>query len=367
MAPLALLDVLADVPDPRSRHGRRHPLAAMLALTVLAMLRGCKGPTAIAQFGRDHGAALAHALGFRRGKTPAPSCFCELFSRLAATAFETALSRWVASRTPAAEPTESQPVSLDGKTLRGSRDGEAPGHHLVAAYAHRHQAVLAQIRVDAKTNEHKAALELLGILPVRGKVILGDAMFCQRDLCEQIVARGGDYLFTVKGNPSGLEKDIAAGFGFEADARRIAAAFSPGGPAARAGAGTHPCGEGSRAGGEADGADDFPSDAAPEVAGVGARVGDHAGADGTGGGDRGGGLRDDESVGGTGRRGASRGPGAVALGDGERFALRAGRDAGGGWLPGAQGFRAAGARRSAQCDHPLAGGRGVAQSCRRDS
>src|SRR5437773_3705614 len=191
MAPLSLLDALAVVPDPRSRHGRRHPLLAILSLTVLAMLRGCKGPTAIAQFGRDHGVELAHALGFLRGKTPAPSCLSDLFSALDADAFEAALSRWVASRLPPADAAAPQPLSLDGKTLRGSRDGATPGQHLVAAYAHEHHAVLAQIKVDAKTNEHKAALELLGIQPVQGRVVLGDAMFCQRDLCEQIVGRGG--------------------------------------------------------------------------------------------------------------------------------------------------------------------------------
>jgi hypothetical protein len=228
MAPLSLLEALATVPDPRSRHGQRHPLQAILALTVLAMLRGCKGPTAIAQFGRDHGVALAHALGFRRRKTPAPSCLSDLYRDLDAAAFEAALSRWIAARIPPpAETTDKQPVSFDGKTLRGSRDGEAPGHHLVAAYAHAQQAVLAQIRVDAKTNEHKAALELLGILPVKGRVVLGDAIFCQRDVCARITEQGGDYLFTVKGNQLGLERDIAAGFGFEAAARQIAAAFSP--------------------------------------------------------------------------------------------------------------------------------------------
>lgn len=228
MAPLSLLEALADVPDPRSRHGRRHPLSAILSLTVLAMLRGCKGPTAISQFGRDHGVALAHALGFRRGKTPAPSCLSDLYGALDAVAFEAALRRWIASRVPPPKPgADKQAVSLDGKTLRGSRDGEAPGHHLVSAYVHEHQAVLAQIRVDAKTNEHKAALELLGILPVQGRVVLGDAIFCQRDVCEKIITQGGDYLFTVKGNQLGLERDIAAGFGFEAAARSIAAAFSP--------------------------------------------------------------------------------------------------------------------------------------------
>ena len=233
MATLSLLEVLAEVPDPRSRRGRRHPLPALLALTVLAMLRGCKGPTAIAQFGRDHGIALAHALGFTRGLTPVASCLCDLFARLDAVAFEAALSRWVRSRTQpdASEqpsPTSAkEPLSFDGKTLRGSRDGEVPGQHLVAAYAPLVEAVLAQVRVDAKTNEHKAALQLLGILPVRGRIVTGDAIFCQRDICQEIIDQGGDYLFFVKENQPGLRADIAAGFGHEAAARSVAAAFSP--------------------------------------------------------------------------------------------------------------------------------------------
>src|SRR5215216_45042 len=122
---LSLIEVLAEVPDPRSRHGRVHPLPAILALTVLAMLRGCKGPVAIAQFGRDYGTPLAHALGFTRGKTPGASCLSELYSRLDAVAFEAALARWVRSRVAApgaggpgqqAGP-EKEPVSIDGKTL----------------------------------------------------------------------------------------------------------------------------------------------------------------------------------------------------------------------------------------------------------
>src|SRR4051794_6521786 len=101
LAGLSLREVLAEVPDPRSRHGRRHPLPSLLALIVLAMLRGCKGPAAIAQFGRDHGTPLAHALGFTRGKTPAASWICRLLARLDAAAFEAALARWIESRSPA--------------------------------------------------------------------------------------------------------------------------------------------------------------------------------------------------------------------------------------------------------------------------
>ena len=223
-APLALLDILAHIPDPRDPRGTRHPLSAILSLTVLAMLTGVKSLAGIAQFGRDKGSTLAHALGFRRGKTPAKSTFSELFRALDINAFEAALSRWVLSRLP---PGEERVVSLDGKTLRGSTDAAVPGQHLVAAYLPQAKAVLAQIRVDAKTNEHKAALQLLGILPLAGTVFIGDALFCQRDLCATIRAGGGDYLFFVKDNQPSLSVDIGAGIGYETQARSLATAFSP--------------------------------------------------------------------------------------------------------------------------------------------
>jgi hypothetical protein len=223
-SPLSLLAVLAQVPDPRSPHGRRHPLSAILSLAVLAMLSGAKGYQAIAQFGRDKGAALAYALGFRRGKTPAKSTFSVLFRILDVQAFEDALSRWIACRLPEGQP---KAISLDGKTARGSRDGEVPGQHLVAAYSAEAQAVLAQIKVDAKTNEHKAALKLLGILPVKGNIITGDALFCQRDFCAGIIEAGGDYVFTVKDNQPSLVIDIGAGLAYQEQAQRRAAAFSP--------------------------------------------------------------------------------------------------------------------------------------------
>ncbi len=223
MSCLTLPEVLAALPDPRGRHGRRHPLPAVLGLVTLGLLLGRRSLDAIAQLGRNYGAPLAHALGFRRAKTPSKSTLSRTLRRLDVQALEEALGRWVGSRLPP----EADVLALDGKTLRGSRDGDIPGQHLVAAYAPHVQAVLAQIRVDAKTNEHKAALRLLGILPLKGKVVTGDAMFCQRDFCAAVLEAGGDYVLTVKANQPGLEVDVAAGFAFEAAARSVAAAFSP--------------------------------------------------------------------------------------------------------------------------------------------
>ena len=268
--PLSLLETLAQVPDPRHPKGIRHPLSAILSLTVLAMLTGCKSYTAIAQFGRDKGFALAHLLGFRRGKTPTKSTLSVLFRALDVAAFEAALSRWITPRLP--ESTQLH-ICLDGKTARGSRDGDVPGHHLVAAYVPVAQAVLSQLRVDAKTNEHKAALELLGIVPMKGCLFTGDAMFCQRDVCVKIIAGEGDYLFTVKDNQPSLAEDIRSGLAFDAQKRRQQAAFPPlRGAAATTGIGGANGGQRARPRGGPDAATDDHADQTPGLGRIEARV-----------------------------------------------------------------------------------------------
>lgn len=220
---LSLQDAFARIPDPRSPHGRRFPLVPILSLLTLAFLMGRTSVAAALQLGTDFGPALILALGFPRAVLPAPSTLSRFLRRLDADAVEAAIATWIQDRLPP----DIDLLSLDGKTVRGSREGEVPGQHLVAAYAPQVEAVVAQLRVDAKTNEHKAALRLLGILPLQGKVVTGDAMFCQRDLAAAIVDAGGDYVFVVKDNQPGVALDIDAGFAFETAARSIAAAFSP--------------------------------------------------------------------------------------------------------------------------------------------
>jgi hypothetical protein len=221
MSTVSLMDALAEVPDPRDPRGRRHPLTAILGLTVVAVLSGMKSLEAIAQFGRDHGKGLAFALGFRRAKTPVKSRLSTLFRRLDIAAVEAALSRWLASRHAAGWAV----VTLDGKTLKGSAAGDAPGVHLLAAYAPQAAAVLGQLRVDAKTNEHKAALRLLGIVPpLQGAVVTADAMFTHRDVCAAIRARGGDYVLPVKDNQATLQADLRTALDDGADGSPLPAA-----------------------------------------------------------------------------------------------------------------------------------------------
>ena len=98
--------------------------------------------------------------------------------------------------------------SLDGKTLCGTLRPFTRAVHLLSAVDHQTGFVLSPCRVDEKTHEHKAALTLLKTLVLEGRVVVGDAMFCQRDLCQQVIDSGGDYLVAVKENQPQLLREI---------------------------------------------------------------------------------------------------------------------------------------------------------------
>lgn len=205
---VSLWDAFAEVPDPREASGRRHPLPAILTLTSVAILSGCRSLYAIAQFGRDRGSEFARELGFTREQTPCCATLHYLFRELDRAAFETALRRWLAGQ----QEHGWRAVSIDGKTLRGTQGHEVAGVHLLAAYAHDAKLVLDQIPVDAKTNEHKAALELLNLIPLKNKIVIGDALFCQRELSRKISRKGGDWIWPVKANQPELHAALELAF-----------------------------------------------------------------------------------------------------------------------------------------------------------
>jgi hypothetical protein len=179
----SLYEVLAEIPDPRHPRGTVYPLASVLTLVAVAMLCGGRSLTAIAQWGRD-GSHLAPLLGFsRRTKddtgygTPCPSELHTLLAALPAAAFEAALTREILAR--GVTDLGQRVAAPDGKTLRGPQGHQLPGVHLLAAYCHDVEAVIAQLAVPGKTNEHKAALELLKLIPLKRTLATGDAAFTQ--------------------------------------------------------------------------------------------------------------------------------------------------------------------------------------------
>jgi hypothetical protein len=208
-ADISLMELLEGLKDPRAARGKRHPLPALLGLAVVAMLAGMTSYEAIVQYGKERGWEFLKLLGFTTRWGLCKATYSRVFRRIDAADFEARVGRWIRGRLG---PDEAPHIAIDGKAARGSRDGEAPAVHLVSAYAPEVKAVLAQLRVDAKTNEHKAALELLGVLPLERKVVTGDAMFTHRDVCAAVIDGGGDYVLPVKDNQPTLARDIAAAF-----------------------------------------------------------------------------------------------------------------------------------------------------------
>lgn len=205
----SLYSILAQLPDARKARGKLYSLPSLLTMTVAATLCGCKTLTAVAQWGRDYNHLLGQ-LGFtkRKGDRFRSPCFGELstvYSALDADAFEGALRRWL--QADGTGPV----VAIDGKCLRGSRDGAVPGVHLVSALDRDARSVLAQVPIGG-TNEAKAALVLLRLIPLDGVVVTGDAAFTQRDFCQQVIDAGGDYFLPVKDNQPELKDAIATGF-----------------------------------------------------------------------------------------------------------------------------------------------------------
>lgn len=184
---MTLREVLEQVRDPRSRHGRRHPLGAVLALAVCAMLCGARSLYAISQWGRDQGMPLAQALGFTRPQTPSVATLHRVFGRLDREALERLVGQWFQEH----GLEQGEALALDGKTLRGIHGEELPGVHLIAAYAHQTGLVVGQQAVREKGNELGAVLALLEHLPLCERVVTGDAQFTQRELSGRIVAKGG--------------------------------------------------------------------------------------------------------------------------------------------------------------------------------
>jgi hypothetical protein len=212
-AEISLFEAFKQVRDPRKRRGVRHPFHALLTLAATAFLSGVRSVNAIGDFGRDH-PELAEPLGFTRDSLPCQGTFHYLFKALDIEAFEAALRQWALAL---CEPAGARRiVHIDGKSLRGSRRSANDCVHLLSAYCDQSGAVLAQMEVGDKTNEPKAALELLRLIPMKGTVVTGDAIFTQRDLSEQIIQAGGAYFWTVKDNQKTLRAEIDATFDGEA-------------------------------------------------------------------------------------------------------------------------------------------------------
>jgi predicted transposase YbfD/YdcC len=202
---VVFLDYFRDLPDPRQQGKVIYPLDEVLLLCLLAVLGGADTFADIARFGEKKIELLRRFRPFRDG-TPAHDHLGDIFATLDAEQFQRCFVAWVAVVTSA----PAEVIAIDGKTLRRSyqKKGAKAPIHMVSAFAARQRLVLGQVKVAEKSNEIVAIPALLDMMVIESAIVTIDAMGCQREIAQKILAKKADYVLALKGNQGTLREDI---------------------------------------------------------------------------------------------------------------------------------------------------------------
>jgi predicted transposase YbfD/YdcC len=203
-----------DLEDPRSTVNRLHPLSSVLVISLLAVLAGAGGPTAIAAWAATKQDLLTRVLDLPHG-IPGKDVFRRVLMALQPVVFQACFVNWLkALRDAAAVATGvDRPVfAVDGKTARRSHDRKngLGALHCVSVWASEYGLSLGQVACAEKSNEITAIPELLRLVDIKGAIITIDAMGTQKAIAAQIIEGEADYLLALKGNQGSLHESVIA-------------------------------------------------------------------------------------------------------------------------------------------------------------
>ncbi len=180
-----LLDVLADVPDPRRAEGKLYKLPHVLLFSILAIVAGCDSYRGVVTFIDVHRRRLNVAFGLNWRRAPSHTAIRYILQGLDPVGVEAAFRRHAALLQAARSTPGQGSIALDGKTLRGSFDGfhDRATAQVLSAFATDTALVLAHIDIAEKSNEIPAAQTLLAELGIaRGAIVTLDALHCQKNI-----------------------------------------------------------------------------------------------------------------------------------------------------------------------------------------
>jgi predicted transposase YbfD/YdcC len=194
--------------DPRDHRARKHHLTDVVVMALCAVLCGGETWDDVEEFGNAKKEFFARFLKLPNG-IPSHDTFNRVFAALDPAAFQACFTSWINA---IAAQLDFKHFAIDGKSSRGSAD-KARGLgclHTVSVWATEHGLCFGQQAVDAKSNEITAIPELLRLLDLTGALVSIDAMGCQKDIAECVLASKADYVLAVKENQPTLYNDIAA-------------------------------------------------------------------------------------------------------------------------------------------------------------
>ncbi|MHB1459608.1 MAG: ISAs1 family transposase [Armatimonadota bacterium] len=202
---MSFADYFSELPDPRLDRQKRHSLMDILFISVCATICGATSFVDMADFGKAKTDWLKERLDLEYG-IPSHDTFGRVFSLIDPEAFGACFIDW----THAISMTVGgDMIAFDGKTLRHSFDTATglSAIHVMNAWSSANDFCLGQMKVDGKSNEITAMPILLRMMDIKGSVVTADALNCQKDIAEQIVDQGGDYVLALKGNHQLLYED----------------------------------------------------------------------------------------------------------------------------------------------------------------
>lgn len=204
---MTLLSIFSRLEDPRSGPAKRYGLSEIIVMAICAVLCGADDWVEVADWCEDEGEWLKGFLDLPHG-TPSHDTFGDVFRVLDPDVFESCFREWIGGLVGVVKDI----IALDGKTVRGSKDGSIPPLHLVSAYATSLGLTLGQEGSAGKGNELKAVRALLDTLVLDGCIVTLDALGCQTDIAATIVDKGGDYVLAVKANQKTLSEALVESF-----------------------------------------------------------------------------------------------------------------------------------------------------------
>jgi predicted transposase YbfD/YdcC len=200
-----------ELSDPRVDRTKAHLLDDIIFIAIASVLCGANSWDDMEDFGKAKLPWLKTFLKLPEG-IPSHDTFNRVFSLLDPKKLGECFIRWTRA---VFNTTKGEVISIDGKTIRGSRDnGKKSIVHMVSAWAEINNIVLGHLKVDDKSNEITAIPELLKLLVLKGCIVTIDAMGCQKNIASQIVSQEADYVFALKGNQGNLLQQTEDSFRF---------------------------------------------------------------------------------------------------------------------------------------------------------
>jgi predicted transposase YbfD/YdcC len=191
--------------DPRQPWKVKHNLLEAIIMVICAVVAECEAWPQIEHYCRTKRTWFRKKLKLKLvNGIPSHDTFERIFALINPKELESCFISWVNAVN---KQLKGEIVSIDGKTLRGSKGSNSRAIHMVSAWANKSRLVLGQVKTDEKSNEITAIPDLLALLELKGCIVTIDAMGCQKAIARDIVEKEADYVFGLKGNQSSLHDD----------------------------------------------------------------------------------------------------------------------------------------------------------------